>query len=173
MTVFSPCNLQLSRSKPSNGGSLLVEWDKDPRFAAVPDHLIARSAVLESLKAATVGSATMPFPLACFEVYSQFVCGSGPVDWLLNSMKVLFAPDWTASMLRRSAECTVTRICAHAHFMVLYRIRRSLRQSILFDLRWCNWCTPVSEPRSYSSYVTTSVSCRSSSTVSVRGIRYV
>lgn len=48
--------------------------------------------MLESLKAATEGSATMPFPLGCFEVYSQFVDGSGPVDWLLNSMKVLVPP---------------------------------------------------------------------------------
>ena len=88
MTILPTCNLQIS-ADPSSG-SLRVEWDKQKHCPAVPNHLTARSAVLESLKAATEGSATMPFPLGCFEVYSQFVDGSGPVDWLINSMKVLF-----------------------------------------------------------------------------------
>lgn len=57
--------------------------------------------MLESLKAATTGPAKMPFPLGCFEVYSQFVSGARPIDWLLNSMKVSFSLGCTAEPLRQ------------------------------------------------------------------------
>eukprot|EP00892_Ulva_mutabilis_P003287 jgi/Ulvmu1/132/UM001_0136.1 len=86
MTVFPTCNLQLSPDPASE--SLLIEWNWRGRSLAVPEHLLARSTVLESLRTATEGSATMPFPLGCLEIYSQFVTGLGPIDWLLNAMKV-------------------------------------------------------------------------------------
>ena len=138
MTVFPTCNLHL-RPDPASG-SLLIEWSGYGRLPAVPEHLLARSAVLHSLRTATEGSASMPFPLGCLENYSQYVTGLGPVDWLLNSMKVIVASARATVTLRKRAAARASRTA------VAFVSCGARSLAVWFDIRACDGSIDTSSP---------------------------